>query len=69
MSDDAATHIGQLSPDRRWRWDGTAWTLTLPEAWQDVKGAVCTRPRSYAPSPAAFNWADADAAEARRESC
>jgi len=37
--------------------------------WQDVKGAVCTRPRSYAPSPAAFNWADADAAEARRESC
>ena len=32
MSDDAATHIGRLSPDRRWRWDGTAWTPTLPEA-------------------------------------
>jgi len=37
--------------------------------WQDVKGAVCAGPRSYAPSPAAFNWADADAAQARRESC
>ncbi len=35
MSDDAASHIGQLSPDRRWRWDGKAWTpthLRLP-AW------------------------------------
>ena len=26
MPDDAAAYIGQLSPDRRWRWDGTAWT-------------------------------------------
>lgn len=25
MSDDAATYVGQLSPDRQWRWDGNAW--------------------------------------------
>src|SRR5438309_3731298 len=26
MSDDATAHIGRLSPDRKWRWDGTDWT-------------------------------------------
>src|SRR5258705_887121 len=25
MPEDAAAYIGQLSTDRRWRWDGTAW--------------------------------------------
>jgi hypothetical protein len=34
MSDDAAAYIGQLSPDRRWRWDGTAWTaIDAPPAF------------------------------------
>src|SRR5260370_41350480 len=28
MSDNAAMYIGQLSPDRRWRWDGKTWTPT-----------------------------------------
>lgn len=39
MSDDAARYLGQLSPDRRWRWDGVAWTpapLALP-AWASFK--------------------------------
>jgi hypothetical protein len=37
--------------------------------WQDVKGVVCSGPRSYSPSPAAFNWADAEAAQARSKGC
>jgi len=44
MSDDAATHIGQLSPDRNWRWDGAAWKPALNElpgaivpAWLSLK--------------------------------
>jgi hypothetical protein len=37
--------------------------------WQDVKGVVCAGPRSYSPSPAAFNWSDADAAQARSKDC
>src|SRR5487761_152371 len=39
MSDDAARSFGQLSPDRRWRWDGVAWTpapAALP-AWASFK--------------------------------
>lgn len=41
MPEDAAT-IGQLSPDRRWRWDGTAWTATgspqaLTARWASLK--------------------------------
>src|SRR4029077_17704179 len=42
MPDDAAAYIGQLSPDRRWRWDGTAWTATdaapaLTPAWARLR--------------------------------
>jgi hypothetical protein len=40
-----------------------------PALWPDVKAAACAGPRSYSPYPAAFNWADADAASARREAC
>lgn len=39
MSEGASTYIGQLSPDRRWRWDGTAWTpvdVPLPP-WASLK--------------------------------
>jgi uncharacterized protein DUF4153 len=36
---------------------------------QDINTVACAGPRSYAPSPAAFNWADAAAVEARRERC
>ena len=39
MSDDAGAHIGQLSPDRTWRWDGTAWmpvNVKVP-AWASLK--------------------------------
>ena len=25
MSEDAAAHVGRLSADKRWRWDGTTW--------------------------------------------
>jgi hypothetical protein len=35
----------------------------------DVQAAACSGPRSYSPYPAAFNWADADAAAARRGAC
>jgi hypothetical protein len=34
-----------------------------------VDQAACAGMRTYAPTPAAFNWADAQAAEARRSSC
>lgn len=44
MSDDAAAYIGQLSPDTRWRWDGTAWKPALNDltgvsvpAWISLK--------------------------------
>ena len=44
MSDDAAAYIGQLSGDKRWRWDGTVWRSTLDEppsapvpAWMSLK--------------------------------
>lgn len=37
--------------------------------WQDIKIVACAGPRSYAPSPAAFNWSDAEAANARRLAC
>lgn len=37
--------------------------------WPDVAAAACAGPRNYAPSPAAFNWADAEAAEARLQGC
>jgi Domain of unknown function (DUF4173) len=40
-----------------------------PALWQDVKAVACAGPRTYAPNPFAFNWADAEAARARREVC
>ncbi|HEX9364368.1 MAG TPA: hypothetical protein VGA47_11370, partial [Candidatus Dormibacteraeota bacterium] len=40
MADVSPTHLGQLSPDGRWRWDGTAWRpvseAALP-AWSSPK--------------------------------
>src|SRR5437899_8752850 len=39
MSEGASTYIGQLSDDRRWRWDGTAWKpvgISLPP-WAGFK--------------------------------
>jgi len=35
----------------------------------ELTRVACAGPRSYAPSVAAYNWADADAAGARRKSC
>jgi hypothetical protein len=32
MSEDAATHVGRLSPDGRWRWDGSTWAPVAPGA-------------------------------------
>src|ERR1700732_2549942 len=29
MSDDTTAHIGQLSADKSWRWDGTTWRPAL----------------------------------------
>ena len=40
-----------------------------PAMWPDVATVACAGPRHYAPSPAAFNWADADAAQARSRGC
>ena len=37
--------------------------------WPDVAKVACAGPRNYSPSPAAFNWADAEAAEARLVGC
>ena len=37
--------------------------------WQEVAAVACVGPRSYTPSPAAFNWSNADAAQARQKSC
>src|SRR5712664_2277337 len=39
MSEGASTYIGQLSDDRRWRWDGAAWKpvgISLPP-WAGFK--------------------------------
>jgi hypothetical protein len=39
MSEGTSTYVGQLSDDRRWRWDGTAWRpvgLSLPR-WAGLK--------------------------------
>jgi hypothetical protein len=40
-----------------------------PALWPDLKAAACAGPRTYSPEPAAFNWADADAASARLKAC
>jgi hypothetical protein len=40
-----------------------------PALWPDVMAAACSGPRTYSPYPAAFNWADAEAASARHEAC
>jgi hypothetical protein len=40
-----------------------------PALWPDVKSVVCAGPRIYTPDLPAFNWADAEAAGARRELC
>ncbi|HZK73061.1 MAG TPA: DUF4173 domain-containing protein [Clostridia bacterium] len=40
-----------------------------PALWLEVKAVACTGQRIYAPNPSAFNWADAEAAGARREAC
>jgi Domain of unknown function (DUF4173) len=40
-----------------------------PTLWPDVKGVVCAGPRTYTPNLPAFNWADAEAASARRDLC
>jgi hypothetical protein len=37
--------------------------------WPYVATVACAGPRQYSPSPAAFNWADADAAQARSKGC
>jgi hypothetical protein len=40
-----------------------------PAMWLEIRGVACGGTVSYAPRPAAFNWADADAASARRATC
>jgi len=46
MSEDAAPTIGRLSPDGRWRWDGSTWTpvpVAIPHympAWASLKVTV-----------------------------
>jgi len=40
-----------------------------PTLWQDVMAVACAGPRTYAPNPSAFNWADAEAADVRRSRC
>jgi hypothetical protein len=44
-------------------------SLIDPAIWQEVKAVACAGPRTYAPNPSAFNWADAEAAGARRQVC
>src|SRR5882672_1392081 len=41
MSEDAAPYVGRLSPDGKWRWDGSAWVPAdpgphPPPAWAGV---------------------------------
>ena len=40
-----------------------------PALWPEVKAVACSGGRSYSPYPAAFNWSDAEAANARRANC
>jgi hypothetical protein len=37
--------------------------------WLQIRGVACGGTIAYAPSPAAFNWADDEAASARRNAC
>jgi hypothetical protein len=46
-----------------------AQTRIDPTLWQEVKAVACAGPRTYVPNPAAYNWADAEAADARRALC
>jgi hypothetical protein len=40
-----------------------------PALWPDVMAVACSGPRTYSPYPAAFNWADAEAASVRHQVC
>ncbi|MEA2643194.1 MAG: hypothetical protein QOG08_220, partial [Chloroflexota bacterium] len=47
MSEDAAMHVGRLSPDGRYRWDGATWVPVSPAsalpylpAWASLKVAA-----------------------------
>jgi hypothetical protein len=73
---DRATSTGKLDPQYLTELSGDAVPTLLasrsrlqPEQFSQIKNAVCTGPLTYAPSPAAFNLAEADAASARRQSC
>jgi hypothetical protein len=73
---DRAAATGKLDPQYLTELSGDAVPTLLasraelqPAQFSQIKIAVCNGPRTYAPSPAAFNVAEADAASARRESC
>jgi Domain of unknown function (DUF4173) len=63
-----AAYLGELSSDARPALLASR-SQVGASLWQEIKTAACAGPQSYTPSPAAYNWADAAAAEARRHSC
>jgi len=63
-----AQYLGQLSSDAT-----PAMIASRSQLDADLSGQIaryaCAGSKSYSPVPAAFNWADADAAAARRQAC
>jgi hypothetical protein len=73
---DRAASTGKLDPQYLAGLSGDAVSTLLasrpqlqPVQFSQIKNAVCSGPMTYAPNPAAFNLADAEAASARRETC
>ena len=73
---DHAAVTGKLDPQYLAELSGDAVPTLLasrpqlqPAMWSQILGAVCGGPRTYSPTPAAFNWSEADAASARRKGC
>jgi hypothetical protein len=63
-----AQYLGELSNDAEPSLLASQSRLD-PTLARNVRDVSCGGPRTYSPSPAAFNWSDAAAAQARRTGC
>jgi hypothetical protein len=73
---DHAASTGKLDPEYLAELSGDAVPTLLASRpqlqeamWSEIRAAVCKGTPAYSPAPAGFNWAQADAASARRSGC